>query len=370
MIQGKPAGLTALGAYAPPNIVTNQDLERTIDTNDAWIVARTGIKRRHVSGEQEFSSHLAMRSVEDLIARHGEACLADVDLVIVATNTPDALFPSTASLVQHRFGLQAGAFDLLAGCTGWVYAISVAKAYINSGMAKKVLAIGADVLTKYVDWQDRSTAVLFGDAAGAALIEPVPEGYGFKSMLLGSDGSGAPHLHIGALARCLPERTPLRGTLHMNGREVFKFAVRVMKTATVEAIEQAQMTSDDISLFVPHQANLRIIDAARERLGLPLERVVVTVDEYGNSSTASIPLALKHALDDGRIQEGDNLLLVAFGAGLAWGASVLTWGGKWHKRDDTHDADGVHNIHGAQGAQDSSNQPTSEQPHAAKEHHA
>ena len=320
------AGVTALGAYAPPKVVTNDDLAQIMDTSDEWITTRTGIKRRHVAADDEFTTDLAFRAVEDLLRRHGDEALAGVDLVIVATNTPDAYFPSTAALVQARFGLKAGAFDLLAACPGWLYALSVAKAYVESGQAKRVLAIGAEALTKVINWDDRSTAVLFGDGAGAVIVEAVPEPYGLRSMVIGADGGGGGHLHLGALGRCLPGGTALTDKIYMNGREVFKFAVRVMNTATIEAVEKAGLTSDDVSLFVPHQANLRIIDAARERLGLPEERVIVTVDEYGNNSTASIPLALAHALDAGRIAPGDHLLLVSFGAGLTWASAVLTWG--------------------------------------------
>jgi 3-oxoacyl-[acyl-carrier-protein] synthase-3 len=321
------AGITALGAYAPKTVLTNADLEKIMDTTDEWIRTRTGIRRRHVAANDEFTSDLAICSVEDLLARHGDEALAGVDMVIVATNTPDALFPATAALVQDHFKLRAGAFDLLAACPGWLYALSVAQAYVEAGICKKVLAIGAEVLTKLIDWQDRSTAVLFGDGAGATIIEAVPEPFGLKSMILGADGSGGHHLHMGSVGKCLPNGTPLSKYVYMNGREVFKFAVRVMNTATIDAVAQAGLESADISLFVPHQANLRIIDAARERLGLVREQVVITVDEYGNNSTASIPLALKHALDRGRIETGDNLLLVTFGGGLTWGASVLTWGG-------------------------------------------
>ena len=321
------SGITALGAYAPERILSNADLEKMMDTTDAWITERTGIKTRHIAAEGEFTSHMAIRSVEDLVARHGEGVLEGVELVIVATNTPDALFPATAALVQDHFKLKAGAFDLLAACQGWLYALSVARAYVESGGAKKVLAIGAEALSKIVDWNDRTTAVLFGDGAGAAVVEAVPEGFGFRSFVLGTDGSGGHFLHKRSVAQCLPNGTPLSDTLSMNGREVFKFAVRVMDTATLEAVTQAGLTPDDVDLFVPHQANLRIIEAARVRLGLPLERVIVTVDRYGNNSTASIPLALKVGLDEGRIQDGDHLLLVAFGAGLTWAATVLTWGG-------------------------------------------
>lgn len=318
--------MTALGAYAPPKVVSNDDLARIMDTSDEWITTRTGIRRRHVAADDEYTSDLAFKAVEDLIARHGQQALEGVDMVIVATNTPDAYFPSTAALVQARFGLQAGAFDLLAACPGWLYALQVARGQVMAGLARKVLAIGAEALTKVINWEDRSTAVLFGDGAGAAIVETVPEPYGLRSMVIGADGGGGGLLHLKALGACLPGGIPLADKLYMNGREVFKFAVRVMNTATLEAVEQAGMTSADIALFVPHQANLRIIEAARERLGLPSDRVVVTVDEYGNNSTASIPLALAHALDQGKLKPGDHLLLVSFGAGLTWAAGVLTWG--------------------------------------------
>ena len=298
-----------------------------MDTSDEWITTRTGIRRRHVSADDEYSSTLAFRAVEDMVARHGLESLDGIDMVIVATNTPDALFPATAALVQDRFGLSAGAFDVLTACSGWLYALSIAKGYVESGLCNKVLAIGAETLTKLVDWDDRSTAVLFGDGAGAVTVERVPEPFGLETFVLGSDGSGGKYLNSKALASYLPDGSPLTNKVTQNGPEVFKFAVRIMQNASLEAIQKAGLTPNDISLFVPHQANLRIIDAARERLELPKERVVVTVDEYGNTSTSSIPLALKHALDDGRILKGDRLLLVAFGGGLTWGAAVLTWGG-------------------------------------------
>jgi 3-oxoacyl-[acyl-carrier-protein] synthase-3 len=296
-----------------------------METSDEWITSRTGIKRRHVAGEDEFTSDLAFKAVEDLLARHGDDALAGVDMVIVATNTPDALFPATAALVQDRFKLNAGAFDLLAACPGWLYALGVARGLVESGQCRRVLTIGSEALTKIVDWGDRSTAVLFGDGAGAAIVEAVPAEYGIRSMIMGADGSGAPHLHRRAVGRCLPSGEPLAEHVYMNGREVFKFAVRVMTTSTFEAIEKAGLQPAEISLFVPHQANLRIIDAARERLGLERERGIVTVDEYGTNSTASIPLALLHAVDEGRVAAGDHLLLVSFGAGLTWASSVVTW---------------------------------------------
>ncbi len=322
------AGLVALGTYVPSKVLTNKDLETFLDTSDEWITTRTGIKERRVAAENEYTSTLAIKAVEDLIHRHGPAALDGVDMIISATNTPDALFPATACLIQAHFGLNAAAYDLLAGCPGWLYGLSQAYGMVEAGVARKVLVVGAEALSKIMDWEDRSTAVLFGDAAGAAIVGRVPEGYGFRAFALGADGTGAKELRYGCVAPHLPDGTPLgRKGIFMNGREVFKFAVRVMNTATLEAIEKAGLRPEEISLFIPHQANYRIIDAARERLGLPWERVVVNLDRYGNTSTASIPLALKEALSQGRIQDGDHLLLVSFGAGLTWAATVMTWYG-------------------------------------------
>ncbi|RTH18580.1 3-oxoacyl-ACP synthase [Thermus scotoductus] len=326
MTGGQAPGILALGAYVPQRVLRNEDFEAYLDTSDEWIVTRTGIRERRIAAEDEYTSDLAFKAVEDLLGRHPGA-LEGVDGVIVATNTPDALFPNTAALVQARFGIQGFAYDLLAGCPGWLYALAQAHAMVEASLARKVLVVGAEALSKIVDWNDRATAVLFGDAGGAAVVGRVREGFGFRSFVLGADGTGAKELYHACVAPRLPDGTSMRNRLYMNGREVFKFAVRVMNTATLEAIEKAGLTPEDIKVFVPHQANLRIIDAARERLGLPWERVVVNVDRYGNTSTASIPLALKEAVEDGRIQEGDHVLLVSFGAGLTWAATVLTWGG-------------------------------------------
>jgi 3-oxoacyl-[acyl-carrier-protein] synthase III len=319
-------GLTALGTYVPENIVTNDDLARRgVETSDEWIQSRTGIKERRFAREDEFTSHLCIGAVENLVARYGAKVLEGVDMVIVATSTPDALFPQTAALVQNHFKLNAGAFDLLAACPGWLYALSVAAAYTKSGIRKKVLAIGAEALTKILDWSDRTTLVLFGDGACAGIVEAVPEGYGFKSFVLGADGEGGKHLNMRCINKTLPDGNPLSEWVSMNGREVFKFAVRVMNTATKQAVGEAGLELKDIAQFIPHQANYRIIDAAREYLELPEDRVVANVDKYGNTSAASIGLALREAIDDGRIKDGHNLLLVTFGAGLTWAASVITW---------------------------------------------
>jgi len=318
-------GILALGTYTPARVMTNHDFEKILDTSDEWIVSRTGIRERRLAAEEEFTSHLAFKAVEDLVRRYGQSALEEVDLVIVATNTPDALFPATAALVQDRFGLKAGAYDLLAGCPGWGYAIAQAHAMVHSGLARKVLTIGAETLSKILDYTDRSTAVLFGDGAGAAVVGPVPEGYGFRSFVLGADGSGGKELMLRCIADRLPDGSPMGRYTYMNGREVFKFAVRVMNTATLEAIEKAGLKPEDIKYLIPHQANARIIEAARERLGLPPEQVWVNLDRYGNTSTASMPIALREALDAGKIHNGDHILFVTFGAGLTWAASVMTW---------------------------------------------
>jgi len=321
------AGLLALGVYAPDKVLTNKDLESFMDTSDEWITTRTGIRERRISAPSEYASDLAVKATQNLIERYGQKAMEGVDQVIVATNTPDAYFPNTAALVADQLGLEGAAgYDLLAGCPGWLYGLAQAAGQVEAGIARKVLVIGSEAISKILDWRDRTTAVLFGDGAGAAIVGRVPEGHGFRSFVLGADGSGGKTLHMAALASSLPDGTRMGPTISMHGREVFKFAVRVMDTATIEAIEKAGMHPDEISLFVPHQANERIIGAARERLGLDWDRVVLNLDRYGNTSTASIPLALAEALDAGKINKGDNLLFVSFGAGLTWAATVLTWG--------------------------------------------
>ena len=319
------AGITAIGAYAPERILSNKDLEKMMDTSDEWIRTRTGIERRHIAAEDEFASSIAIKSIENLIARHGKASLEDVGLVIFATSAPDAIFPATASLVQAHFGLNAGAFDLLIACPGWLYGLSVAKGFVESGQFKKVLVIGAEAVSKIMDYSDRSTAILFGDGGGAAIVEAVPEPYGIQSVVLGSDGNGAKHLGKALVANKLPDGTPMGEKPFMNGPEVFKFAVRIMPKASLEALAKAGLGIDDIDMFVPHQANARIIEAAAERLGVAKEKVIINVNEYGNTSTASIQLALMDGMADGRIKKGDTLVFVSFGSGLSWASMVITW---------------------------------------------
>lgn len=324
-----PIGITALGTYAPTRVLTNQDLEGMFDTSDEWIVSRTGIRERHLSEKDDFASDMGVRAVNDLLKRSPGA-LEGVDLVVCATSSPDAFFPSTAALIAGQVGLNgAGAFDVSVACSGFVYALSVAQGMLMSGAATKVLVVGAEVLSKIIDWKDRSTCILFGDGAGAAIVEVVPEGYGFQSFVLGADSTGGPSLYKLAVADRIPGvpaevANPLLG---MNGREVFKFAVRVLGDSGEQALNKAGLSGSDIDWLVPHQANVRIIESACGRFGVSMDKTVVNLDRYGNTSTASVPLALREALDDGRIQDGDQLLLVAFGGGLSWGASAMKWYG-------------------------------------------
>lgn len=323
------AGIVGLGTYVPERILTNQDLEQMVDTSDEWIRTRTGIRERRVAGEDQAASDLAVLAAQRALDDAGISP-QELDLIIVATNTPDMLFPATACLVQDRLGAgQAGAFDLLAGCTGFIYALAVGSQFIAAGGAGTVLIIGAEILSRITNWRDRNTCVLFGDGAGAAVLRPVPPGYGVLATKLGAQGAGGPLLCVPAGGSRQPACPETVATdlhfIHMNGREVFKFAVKTMEESSLEVLQAAGLTPQELDFLIPHQANIRIIDAATRRLGLPLERVLVNVDRYGNTSTASIPLALEEALHQGRIKDGDNVVLVSFGAGLTWGATALRW---------------------------------------------
>lgn len=323
------AGIVGLGTYVPERILTNQDLEQMVDTSDEWIRTRTGIRERRVAGEDQAASDLAVLAAQRALDDAGISP-QELDLIIVATNTPDMLFPATACLVQDRLGAgQAGAFDLLAGCTGFIYALAVGSQFIAAGGAGTVLIIGAEILSRITNRRDRNTCVLFGDGAGAAVLRPVPPGYGVLATKLGAQGAGGPLLCVPAGGSRQPACPETVATdlhfIHMNGREVFKFAVKTMEESSLEVLQAAGLTPQELDFLIPHQANIRIIDAATRRLGLPLERVLVNVDRYGNTSTASIPLALEEALHQGRIKDGDNVVLVSFGAGLTWGATALRW---------------------------------------------
>ncbi|BDP42880.1 3-oxoacyl-[acyl-carrier-protein] synthase 3 protein 1 [Deinococcus aetherius] len=320
-------GITALGMYAPPTVVTNADFEARMDTSAEWIEARTGIRERRWAGEDEYTSDIGVRAVRDLLARDPDA-LEGVDLVICATASPDALFPSTAALIAGQVGLAgAGAFDLSTACSGFVYGLSMAHGLILGGTAQRVLVVGAEVLSKIIDKGDRGTAILFGDGAGAAVVGEVPEGYGFQDFVLGADSAGGPSLYARCVAPRLPGGFPMGEYAGMNGREVFKFAVRVLGDSGGQVLAKSGLSSADVDWVIPHQANIRIIEAACERVGLPMSKTVVNLGRYGNTSSATVPLALCEAVEDGRVRDGQQLLLVAFGGGLSWAASTMKWWG-------------------------------------------
>jgi len=324
-----PVGIIATGSYTPPRVLTNFDLEKMVDTSDEWIRTRTGIEQRRIADPGVATSDLALAAARAALQQAGLAP-TDLDLIIVATVTPDTFFPCTAAILQHALGAAgATAFDLLVGCTGFIYGLAVAREMIGTGAYHRALVTGAETLSKITDWQDRSTCVLFGDAAGSAIMAPVPEGRGVLSYSLGNDGTSADALTIPAGGSRLPASAEtVANRLHylqMEGPEVFKFAVRAMVESSVDAVSRAGLAMADIDVVIPHQANLRIMDAAAKRLHLPSERFVRNVDRYGNTSAASIPLALDEALAAGRIHPGDCVMLSSFGAGLSWGTMVIRW---------------------------------------------
>lgn len=329
MMKSRSVGIIGTGKYVPEKILTNADLEKMVDTNDEWIVSRTGIRERHIASSEQATSDLAYEAAIRALESAGLTA-EDLELIIIATITPDTMFPSTACILQDKLGAKkAAAFDLSAACSGFVYGMATANGFIQTGMYKNALVIGADTLSRITDYTDRNTCVLFGDGAGAVILGEVPEGRGFLSFDLGAEGAGGDLLKLAGGGSRLPASNETvqdgKHFIYMNGREVFKFAVRVMGTATEEVLRKAGKTKEDIDLFVPHQANIRIIQSAMQRLSLPEEKCVVNVDKYANTSAASIPLALVEAAEDGRIKEGDTVLLVGFGGGLTWGASVIVW---------------------------------------------
>ncbi len=313
----------------PERVLSNADLERMVDTSDEWIVSRTGIRERRVVGPRDSTTSLAVEASRKALEKAGLTA-DDLDLILVATCTPDQFLVSEACLVQGELGGNAAAFDLGAACAGFVYALSTATQFIRSGVYQRVLVIGADTLTRFVDYSDRSTCILFGDGAGAVVLEASTEPRGTLSTVLGADGDGYKHLYIPGWGAFVPESAGIfpeyRPYLQMNGREVFRFAVTAMGDAAVESVAKAGLEFDDIDMLIPHQANLRIIDAAARRLNLAMDKVWVNLDRYGNTSAASIPIALVEAEEAGRLSEGANIVFVAFGGGLAWAASVVRWG--------------------------------------------
>ena len=320
--------ITGIGSHAPERVMTNDELARIVDTSDEWIVERTGIRERRVAAADEALSDLALPAAKDALAQAG-VDPAEVDLLVVATVTPDMLFPSTGAILADQLGAKAAAaYDLSAGCTGFVYAVAQAHGMVSAGLAEHALVVGGDVLSKIVDWQDRSTCVLFGDGAGAVVIERSRAG-GFLGFELGADGSGGPQLYMpagGSRAPASAETVADRQHFaKMNGREVFKFATRVLVDSAEKVLDQSGVPVADVDLYVPHQANVRIIDHARKKLGIPEERTVVNVDRYGNTSSGSIPLALGEAESAGRLQPGDLVLMTGMGAGLTWGSALIEW---------------------------------------------
>lgn len=323
------AAITGWGKAVPERILTNADLEKMVETSDEWITSRTGIRERRVVSQDETTTSLATGAARMALERAGRAP-EELDLVVVATATPDDFLVSEACLVQGELGGTAGAFDVGAACAGFVSALSVGSQFVNAGVYRRVLVVGVDTLTRYVDFTDRSTCVLFGDGAGAVVIEATDEERGLLSTVLGADGAGHKHLFVPGWGALVPESAGLfpeyRPYLQMNGSQVYRFAVQVMGDSAAESVRKAGLSFGDIDMLIPHQANLRIIDAAARRLELPREKVWVNIDRYGNTSAASVPIALCEAADSGALREGDNVVLVAFGAGLAWAAGVVRWG--------------------------------------------
>ncbi|HXL02482.1 MAG TPA: beta-ketoacyl-ACP synthase III [Candidatus Atribacteria bacterium] len=327
MSEGK-VKILGTGSSVPERVITNFDLEKIVDTSDEWITTRTGIKERRIAQKEESTSTFALLAAQRAL-QAAQVSAEELDLIVVATVTPDMLFPATACLLQRELkARKAASFDLEAGCTGFVYALSLAEKYLRGGGGEKALVVGAETLSKILDWQDRSTCVLFGDGAGAAVLGLSKEG-GIIATYLGSDGGGAHLLELPAGCSRMPASLDtVNNRLHyikMNGNEVFKFAVKIMEEASLEVIKRGHVEMDEVNLFIPHQANIRIINSAAKRLGIPEERVFVNVHKYGNTSSASIPLALDEAYREGKINGGDLVLLVGFGAGLTWGSALIRW---------------------------------------------
>jgi len=319
---GPRIGITGLGVHVPDRVVTNDDLAQVVDTSDEWIRERTGIRERRMAADDEALTDIALPAARQALADSGTDP-EEIDLVICATVTPDMMFPTTSALLADTLGMpKAAAYDLLAGCTGFVYAIAQAYGMLASGISRKALVVGGDVLSKILDWDDRSTLVLFGDGAGAVVMEPVERG-GFIGFELGADGGGGEHLwYPGSGSRQFANPDAL---LKMNGREVFKFATRIMVYSAQQILGECGKTVDDIDVYIPHQANKRIIDYAADKLGVPSEKTVVNVDRFGNTSSGSIPLALADAREEGRLRDGALILMTGMGAGLTWGSALLEW---------------------------------------------
>jgi 3-oxoacyl-[acyl-carrier-protein] synthase-3 len=307
------AGIIGIGRYTPEKIVTNFDLEKIMDTSDEWIRTRTGIEERRFADDAMDTSDMAFLAAEKALENAGISS-EELDLILVATVTPDQPFPSVACMIQEKLGAKnAAAMDISAACAGFMYGVITGGQFIQTNAYKNVLVVGVEKLSKIVNWEDRNTAVLFGDGAGAVVLGPVSEGKGILSFELGADGTGGKHLYQDE-------------HIIMNGREVFKFAVRQMGESSVNVLEKAGLSKEDVDFLIPHQANIRIMEASRERLELPVEKMSKTINKYGNTSAASIPISIVEELEAGKIKDGDLLVMVGFGGGLTWGAIALRWG--------------------------------------------
>ena len=325
---GVGVSITGLGAHVPERVMTNDELSTMMDTSDEWIMERTGIRERRIAAPDEALSDLALPAAKESLEDAGVAA-ADLDLVIVATVTPDMAFPATGAILADQLGAEnAAAYDLSAGCAGFMYAVAQAYGMLAGGLGQRALVVGGDILSRILDWSDRSTAVLFGDGVGAVVLERVAEG-GFLGFELGADGSGGQQLYLPAGGSRTPATAEsVAERLHfvqMNGREVFKFATRVLVSSAEAVLAECGRTIDDVDVYVPHQANVRIIEYATEKLGIPEDKVVIDVDRYGNTSSGSIPLALADAKREGRLQPGRLVLMTGMGAGLTWGSGLIEW---------------------------------------------
>ncbi len=324
------AKITAVGHYVPEKILNNFDLEKMIDTNNEWIVTRTGIRERHIAADGETTSDMTVKAVQELLDSRGMDA-SEIDILIVATITPDMMFPATAALVLDKLGTKkAWGFDLSGACSGFLFALATGASFIKAGTAKKVVVVGADKMSSIVDYTDRNTCILFGDGAGAVLLEPSDDGTGVLDEILYTDGEGGKYLYMkggGSLNPTTHETVDAKmHYIYQDGKSVFKFAVKGMQDVSEQIMKANNLTGEDLALFIPHQANLRIIDATAERIGLDPNKVLINIGKYANTTAATLPLGIWDAVQEGRLKEGDLLLLAAFGAGFTWGSMLIKWG--------------------------------------------
>ena len=323
------AQITGWGMYVPEKVLTNHDLEQMVDTNDEWITSRTGIKERHIVGPGEACSDLSIKAVDQALKVAGLAP-TDVDLVILGTSTPDYLVPGAVFIIQDHLGVRCPAFEIRAGCCGFMYALVAATQFLASGACRNAVVVGTEVISTYLNWKDRNTCILFGDGSGAVVLEATDTPSGILSYEMGSDGSGLGSLMVPAFGSRfgLDPKAFETGDiyLHMEGKKVFRFAVETLVESTRRVVYKAGLTLDDVDLFIPHQANARIIEYAAKMLRVPMEKVYMNIERYGNTSAASIPLALVEAAQEGRLKEGDKVMMIGFGAGLTWATTLVQWG--------------------------------------------